>query len=210
MMRAGASPAVFAARLPAVILLAVTLLTACAGPSLLLLDDEDGGSQGALAVIDERCGNADGAVVAGSFTRTRLKGCAPSSKRVGPDGLEPDERALIGNLPPPPARFVIYFVPDTTDLAPGSEGMIDALDRHFKARPGAELEIIGYTDTVGAADYNLALSQKRADEIKARLVQLNFPAEVITATGRGEADLRFPTPDETENGGNRRVEIIVR
>lgn len=190
--------------------LAATMLTACAGPSLLLLDNEDGSSEGALAVIDERCGNPDGATIAGSFTRTRLSGCDPRSKTVGADGLKPDERDLIDSLPPPPARFIMYFVPDTTDLAPGSEGMIEALDRHFKARPGAEIEIIGYTDTVGKPDYNLVLSQKRADEIKGRLVQLGFPTEAITTTGRGETELRFQTPDETENGGNRRVEIIVR
>ncbi|MFN3820171.1 OmpA family protein [Blastomonas sp.] len=187
-----------------------SLLAACAGPSLLLLDNEDGSSEGALAVIDENCGTPDGATIAGAFTRTKLSGCKPQPKGVGADGLKPDERALINDLPPPPARFIMYFVPDTTDLAPGSEGMIEALDRHFKARPGAEIEIIGYTDTVGKADYNLVLSQKRADEIKGRLVQLGFPTDAITTTGRGETELRFPTPDETENGGNRRVEIIVR
>lgn len=190
--------------------LAASALSACAGPSLLLLDNEDGSSEGALAVIDEDCGNPDGSTIAGSFTRTKLSGCKPRPKGVGADGLKPDERALINDLPPPPARFIMYFVPDTTDLAPGSEGMIEALDRHFKARPGAEIEIIGYTDTVGKADYNLVLSQKRAEEIKGRLVQLGFPTGVITTTGRGETELRFPTPDETENGGNRRVEIIVR
>jgi outer membrane protein OmpA-like peptidoglycan-associated protein len=190
--------------------LAASALSACAGPSLLLLDNEDGSSEGALAVIDEGCGNPDGSTIAGSFTRTKLSGCAPRPKGVGADGLKPDERALIDDLPPPPARFIMYFVPDTTDLAPGSEGMIEALDRHFKARPGAEIEIIGYTDTVGKADYNLVLSQKRAEEIKGRLVQMGFPTGVITTTGRGETELRFPTPDETENGGNRRVEIIVR
>ncbi|MDM7958060.1 OmpA family protein [Blastomonas sp.] len=190
--------------------LAATVLGGCAGPSLVLLDNEDGSSDGALAVIDDRCANPDGTTIAGSYTRTRLSGCAPRPKGVGADGLKPDERALIGSLPPPPARFIMYFVPDTTDLAPGSEGMIEALDRHFKARPGAEIEIIGYTDTVGKADYNLVLSQKRADEIKGRLVQLGFPTDAITTTGRGETELRFQTPDETENGGNRRVEIIVR
>lgn len=191
-------------------LIGAGLLAGCAGPSLLLLDNEDGSSEGALAVIDEGCGNPEGSTIAGSFSRTKLTGCAPRPKNVGVDGLKPDERALINDLPPPPARFIMYFVPDTTDLAPGSEGMIDALDRHFKARPGAEIEIIGYTDTVGRPDYNLQLSQKRADEIKAKLISLNFPANVITTTGRGETELRFPTPDETENGGNRRVEIIVR
>lgn len=189
---------------------ATSLLTACAGPSLLLLDNEDGSSEGALAVIDENCGNPEGSTISGSFTRTKLSGCKPRPKGVGADALKPDERALINDLPPPPARFIMYFVPDTTDLAPGSEGMIEALDRHFKARPGAEIEIIGYTDTVGKPEYNLVLSQKRADEIKGKLIGLDFPADAITTTGRGETELRFPTPDETENGGNRRVEIIVR
>lgn len=189
---------------------ATSLLTACAGPSLLLLDNEDGSSEGALAVIDENCGNPEGSTISGSFTRTKLSGCKPRPKGVGADALKLDERALINDLPPPPARFIMYFVPDTTDLAPGSEGMIEALDRHFKARPGAEIEIIGYTDTVGKPEYNLVLSQKRADEIKGKLIGLDFPADAITTTGRGETELRFPTPDETENGGNRRVEIIVR
>lgn len=186
------------------------ILAGCAGPSLLLLDNEDGSSEGALAVLDDKCGNPEGATIAGSFTRTKLTSCAPQPKGVGADGLKPDERMLINDLPPPPARFIMYFVPDTTDLAPGSEGMIEALDRHFKARPGAEIEIIGYTDTVGKPEYNLILSQKRADEIKGKLIELAFPADAITTTGRGESELRFPTPDETENGGNRRVEIIVR
>ena len=190
--------------------LSAGLLAGCAGPSLLLLDNEDGSSEGALAVIDEGCGNPDGATIAGAFSRTKLTGCAPRQRNVGADGLKPEERSLIGSLPPPPARFIMYFVPNTTDLAPGSEGMIDALDRHFKARAGAEIEIIGYTDTVGKADYNLNLSHQRADEIRPKLIALDFPADVITATGRGEAELRFETPDETENGGNRRVEIIVR
>lgn len=190
--------------------LGASLLSACAGPSLLLLDNEDGSSEGALAVIDERCDNPEGSTIAGSFTRTKLAGCAPRPKGVGAGGLKPDERALINDLPPPPARFIMYFVPDTTDLAPGSEGMIEALDRHYKARPGAEIEIIGYTDTVGRPDYNLDLSLKRAEEIKGKLIELNFPEDIITTTGRGETELRFQTPDETENGGNRRVEIIVR
>lgn len=186
------------------------LLSACAGPQLLLLDNEDGSSEGALAVIDERCGNPDGATIAGAFTRTKLSGCAPRPRGLGADGLKDEERSLIGALPPPPARFIMYFIPDTTALAPGSEGMIEALEQHFKARPGAEIEIIGYTDTVGTRDYNLVLSQKRAEEIKARLIELNFPADLIIATGRGETELRFETGDEIENGGNRRVEIIVR
>ncbi|WP_373487087.1 OmpA family protein [Blastomonas sp.] len=189
-------------------LILAVILGGCAGPSLLLLDDEDGGAQGQLAVLDQSC--AGEATIGGAYSRTKLRGCSPRGKNIDPASLTADERGLLELMPPPPARFTMYFIPNTTALAPGSEGMIEALRVHLAARPGAEMEIVGHTDTTGSAAANQALSERRAEQIKARLVELNFPPDVITTTGRGETDLRFPTPDETENGGNRRVEIIVR
>lgn len=63
------------------IALVALTLAGCAGPSLLLMNNEDGSNEGALAVIDEKCGNPDGSTIAGSFTRTRLSGCAPRDRK---------------------------------------------------------------------------------------------------------------------------------
>jgi outer membrane protein OmpA-like peptidoglycan-associated protein len=181
------------------------LLASCAGTAttIALLPAEDGRDVGALAILDEA---SDDAVVldqvgiskAGSKVQANLKAEIPARY------VE-----LAKSPPQPPARFILYFIPDSLQLAPGSEGMLDALILNFNKRPGASLQVIANTDTVGSSDFNLALSQKRAEEIAALLVTLGIPPDSISAIGRGESELRFQTPDETENAGNRRVEIIV-
>ncbi|MBQ9292602.1 MAG: preprotein translocase subunit SecG [Campylobacter sp.] len=51
-----------------------------------------------------------------------------------------------------------------------------------------KVKVLGYTDPLGSDDYNLKLSQRRADAVKAELVKNGVPAEIITAMGMGEAD----------------------
>ena len=80
----------------------------------------------------------------------------------------------------------------------------------IQAHPGLNLAIEGYTDTTGAADYNLKLSQQRADTVRQFLDSQGLSADTITAKGLGEAD---PVADNSTAAGrklNRRVEIIVR
>ncbi|MDG2525157.1 OmpA family protein [Stenotrophomonas sp. HITSZ_GD] len=50
------------------------------------------------------------------------------------------------------------------------------------------IRLSGYADRLGADDYNLALSQRRADAVKTHLVAKGVPAESVQAEGRGEAD----------------------
>ena len=51
-----------------------------------------------------------------------------------------------------------------------------------------KVKVLGYTDPLGSDDYNLKLSQRRADAVKAELIKNGVPAEIITAMGMGEAD----------------------
>lgn len=50
------------------------------------------------------------------------------------------------------------------------------------------INIVGHTDNIGSADYNLNLSQQRADAVKAGLVAQGIPAERIRTSARGSAD----------------------
>ena len=63
------------------------------------------------------------------------------------------------------------------------------------------------TDTSGPADYNLRLSVRRAEAVKAVLVDAGIPAENITTIGRGQEDLLVPTPDDVREPQNRRAQI---
>jgi outer membrane protein OmpA-like peptidoglycan-associated protein len=79
----------------------------------------------------------------------------------------------------------------------------------IQAHPGLNLAIEGYTDTTGTAEFNMTLSQQRADTVRQFLISQGLSADGITSEGLGEAD---PIADNSTAAGrkqNRRVEIIV-
>ena len=75
------------------------------------------------------------------------------------------------------------------------------------------VDVAGYTDEIGGQEYNMALSQRRADAVKAELVILGFPTERISVSAHGSADPLVSCPDLTGDAlrsclaPNRRTEI---
>ncbi|NEU30514.1 OmpA family protein [bacterium LRH843] len=75
-----------------------------------------------------------------------------------------------------------------------------------------ELDIVinGHTDNIGDKDYNLKLSQQRAEEVKAYLVNQGIVQDsTITTEGYGETKPVASNDDETGQAKNRRVEIVI-
>ena len=182
------------------------LLAGCAHSSMVLLPDEDGG-HGEVAIL-----KPDGSgetLVSEANSRASLGG-SPSIKPLGAKGLKPTEAALVSALPPAPKSFTLYFLEGTTDMTPESAPVIDQIRGEIAARPGAEVQVTGHTDTVGSDDDNDALSQKRAEEILNLLATKGFDRTIMSAVGRGERELKAPTGDNVSSPVNRRVEVIVR
>jgi OmpA-OmpF porin, OOP family len=71
------------------------------------------------------------------------------------------------------------------------------------------LAINGHTDTSGAAEYNMTLSEKRANTVKELLATYGVPKETMTTFAFGETDLDVPTADNVREPKNRRVEIFI-
>jgi outer membrane protein OmpA-like peptidoglycan-associated protein len=79
----------------------------------------------------------------------------------------------------------------------------------IQAHPGLNLAIEGHTDTTGSADFNMKLSQHRADTVREFLISQGLSPGTITAKGMGQDN---PVADNSTAAGrkqNRRVEIIV-
>ncbi len=71
----------------------------------------------------------------------------------------------------------------------------------------AKIEIIGHTDDKGAEEYNLALSQKRADAVKDFFIRNHIVPDRLFATGFGESQPTIMGNTEKARAKNRRVEI---
>jgi OmpA-OmpF porin, OOP family len=90
----------------------------------------------------------------------------------------------------------------------GSEVIKLAADA-FRAGAPVTVQVTGFTDTSGSADYNQRLSVRRANAVATVLVQDGVPQNALMVSGRRQNDLRVPTPDGIREPQNRRVEIAA-
>lgn len=100
----------------------------------------------------------------------------------------------------------VLFDTDEFSIRETMKGELDELAGILKEK-GLKVAISGYTDDVGREDYNMGLSQKRADSVKAYLVAKGCDAAKIIATGYGENNPIAPNETETGRAKNRRVEL---
>jgi len=103
----------------------------------------------------------------------------------------------------------VLFATGSADLKSGSRQTLDKLTAFLQAYPKREVQIDGYTDNVGSADYNQGLSERRADSVRDALTRMGIARDRILTKGLGESS---PVADNDTAGGrqqNRRVEVIV-
>jgi len=77
------------------------------------------------------------------------------------------------------------------------------------AYPNLKLQVEGYTDSIGSDDYNMKLSEQRADGVRQYLVSQSVQDANITAQGFGKANPIADNGDASGRAQNRRVELVV-
>ena len=104
------------------------------------------------------------------------------------------------------------FEYDSDLLQSSAIGQLQKLGTLIQRNPKATFSVEGYTDSFGSFEYNLDLSQRRADSVKRYLVEamgIN-PAQIQTR-GFGATKFRSsPNGSIEEQSSNRRVEVVVR
>jgi OOP family OmpA-OmpF porin len=99
------------------------------------------------------------------------------------------------------------FDTNSAHLKPTASAKLQQVVDFAKKYPDANLEVSGYTDNRGSKAYNLKLSQRRANAVKAYLVKQGVSADRINTRGYG---METPVADNNTKVGraqNRRVEI---
>ena len=101
----------------------------------------------------------------------------------------------------------IFFETNSAKLKPVSNAQLDGLVDILKRNDAVNLTIEGHTDNVGNDDYNMDLSHKRTESVRAYLISKGIADSRLTAIGYGETR---PIGDNTKAAGrsqNRRVEL---
>jgi outer membrane protein OmpA-like peptidoglycan-associated protein len=100
----------------------------------------------------------------------------------------------------------VFFDFNSAKLKPSMLKVLDRLVDLIKQNKNYNLKIEGYTDDVGKDDYNLNLSQQRAEAVKNFLLE-NGVSNTITAKGLGESNPKYDNTNESVKAKNRRVDI---
>lgn len=106
--------------------------------------------------------------------------------------------------------LALNFDTNSADLRPEHATEIQPAVDFLLRYPNAMAVIEGHTDSAGAADYNLKLSERRAGAVRAYLAeQKGIDAERLSSVGYGES--RPVTSNETREGrqANRRVSVVI-
>ncbi len=135
-----------------------------------------------------------------------FKLCLPS----GEDSVnvEFDNTPDIGSI----ALLNVYFDSDKATVKPESKPALDNISTLMKILPAMTIEVRGHTDSTNRTkdqDYNLKLSQRRADAVKDYLVKAGFSGDRIKAIGYGDS---LPVDNNSSEEGrarNRRTEFII-
>ncbi len=171
-----------------------------------------------LAGMAEKCGPRVQLTTRG-INLTADEGHLGGSPAGGVSGLKPrlavierTKDARASDRPTPPVSVDVEILFDYNSATPSATSVTDIddlataiTDARFAAR---RFVVLGHTDSRGSEEYNLKLSERRAESVRARLqIVSGLSAERFIAVGRGEQELKDPSVPESPV--NRRVQIIL-
>ncbi|SEW28488.1 Outer membrane protein OmpA [Aliiroseovarius sediminilitoris] len=104
----------------------------------------------------------------------------------------------------------ILFATDSADVSYALQSDLRAVADNLRQYPNSVIEVVGHTDNVGHADYNMSLSRRRAASVAAVLTSNGVPTSRVVTIGYGEDRPVASNLDAYGRQQNRRVEIIIR
>jgi OOP family OmpA-OmpF porin len=145
------------------------------------------------------------------------------SKELATKECDPELFPEVAEVPaaPAPPPMPVYekhtvsatalFDFDKANLKPAGKEAIHGIDEEIKSSEAKviDINVVGYTDSVGTEEYNQELSVRRANAVKDYMVSEGIDPGIIDVKGMGEADPVASNATAEGRAENRRVEISV-
>lgn len=107
-----------------------------------------------------------------------------------------------------PGPYIVFFDWDKSDITPEAASILDNAISNYQNCGNSQVMLAGHADRSGPATYNVGLSQRRADSVKAYFTGRGVSEGVISTEAFGESRPRVETADGVRELQNRRVEIM--
>lgn len=120
--------------------------------------------------------------------------------------LKEEARGLVITL----SGSVVFATNQATILPAAQSRLNQVAEALMSTDKNRQLIVEGHTDSRGSSDYNLDLSRRRAESVRAYLISRGYPGELIETRGIGEARPIADNASPEGRSNNRRVEIVVR
>lgn len=189
--------------------------------------DEDGGGLAVHASLGRDIGAGMNLALFARFEEIFLRPAADSDRddrqlvlaglqlgwTFAPEPVEPPPPPP----PPPPApvakrRIIlrgVNFDFDKSNIRPDARPVLDEAIRTLKEEPNIRVRIEGHTDSIGTEQYNERLSQRRAESVRAYLIDGGIAPSRLEAVGFGERDPVASNDTADGRAQNRRAELEV-
>lgn len=103
----------------------------------------------------------------------------------------------------------LFFANNSTRILAESEAALNDLKTFLTENPQLRIRIVGHTDNVGSDQFNLKLSEGRAQSVKDALVKRGVAPERIETLGMGKRQPIATNDTEEGRAQNRRVELVI-
>jgi outer membrane protein OmpA-like peptidoglycan-associated protein len=103
----------------------------------------------------------------------------------------------------------ILFAFDKSTLSSEAQVNLNKLINILNKYPDTNIEVQGHTDDVGTANYNMALSRRRASAVSSYLSSNGIASSRLTTKGFGESANKVSNSTEDGQAQNRRVEFLI-
>ncbi|MEZ9743344.1 OmpA family protein [Vibrio splendidus] len=134
---------------------------------------------------------------------------APSEPITEPAVVVEEKTAVVVTKAQTESYSQEMFATNSTELSTDGKIALMPLVEVLKAHPQSSVDVVGHTDSTGAAEYNLMISKKRAAAVAAYIEEQGIEADRITASGEGEENPIASNATAEGRAQNRRVDATI-
>ncbi|MEP7314079.1 MAG: OmpA family protein [Pseudomonadota bacterium] len=172
----------------------------------VLLEARSREAEAARAATDMAKAQADAARAQADAAQAQATSSSAEAEQLRRDlaalQAKPTDRGMVLTLGD------VLFDTGKAELKAGAMSTIERVAEFMRANASYQLIVEGHTDDRGSDEFNLQLSERRAQSVRSALMSRGIATERVVARGLGES---YPVADNTSSGGqqqNRRVEIV--